>query len=773
MPDPTHPITAISGYVGRGWPVFACNTQKRPKTENGFHDAHLDFERHRDHWVNNPADTIGIATGYSNGSGLLVVDLDSYKEGGHPEWDALSLAGGLPGTFATGTGQGGLQLWFTVSEVIGSTTETIRGDGVRNVDTRCDGGYVIAPPSVTIFGPYTVIDDRDPVPAPEWLVEFAKRRKGNGGGVDGYIPVTTAAVAATLPDLTPAERERLDAYADSAVRGEIRRLVECREAAVAPDSGMAYRGPGWDQTVFEVACNLLELANSPWNRLTETEAHTILLAESPYDSGFSEARVVGRWDSARKRIGDSARPVPSLPSGGGFFIPFEGGDGGVIDPGSFFVKGEGLNVTLLAQAVLDMGPLAVEDNRERATWSYRRGVWVESPNEISDRIAVLLGARFRPNHVATVTPSLKQRLTAQGHVITCEPVPEFVNCLNGMLRWRTGELLPHSPSYYSTCQLPVEWDAGATCRGFEKFVAAVMPPDAVDYLWEVLGYMVFSGNPLQKAVLFHGAGANGKGTLIRVLTALLGERNTSSVTLADITEGKFEVVSLFGKIANLAGDIDPAYLRSTAKFKAITGEDTISAQRKFEAVFNFKCWATPLFSANEFWKSADTTMGYKRRWVVVPFPNTFTVSPGFSEELSVETAGILVGAVVGLQRLMERGEFAPPESAREEKERFELAADQVMEWLSEDPAIVTADPTLLSVETRASDAYQAYRSWAEQNGSGALNASKWKQRMESMGYGWRKSGERKVVGLGIDRQLNHLRHFGQNASLHLSTVPDL
>ena len=54
---------------------------------------------------------IGIATG----SGLLVIDLDSYKPGRHPDWDAFARNnGGLPETMEILTGQGGHHYWFTV-----------------------------------------------------------------------------------------------------------------------------------------------------------------------------------------------------------------------------------------------------------------------------------------------------------------------------------------------------------------------------------------------------------------------------------------------------------------------------------------------------------------------------------------------------------------------------------------------------------------------------------------------------------------------------------
>jgi putative DNA primase/helicase len=118
-----------------------------------------------------------------------------------------------------------------------------------------------------------------------------------------------------------------------------------------------------------------------------------------------------------------------------------------------------------------------------------------------------------------------------------------------------------------------------------------------------------------------------------------------------MTEGKFEVADLYGRQANLAGDIEPRYLRETAMFKALTGGDMINAQWKHRDPFNFVCHATPLFSSNELWRSNDNSEGYHRRWVHLPMERNVTELGAFDEDaLLAELPGILVkaiGAAVG------------------------------------------------------------------------------------------------------------------------------
>ncbi|MPZ08570.1 MAG: hypothetical protein GEU26_19540, partial [Nitrososphaeraceae archaeon] len=149
--------------------------------------------------------------------------------------------------------------------------------------------------------------------------------------------------------------------------------------------------------------------------------------------------------------------------------------------------------------------------------------------------------------------------------IACEPIGELVNFRNGLLDWRSGELRSHTPDVLSTVQLPVNYNPDATCPAFDRFLAEVVPADMIDIVWELIGYLVFSGNPLHKAVMLMGGGNNGKGTFLHVLEKLLGgKRNITAVSLHDLVNTRFSTASLYGKLANIAGDIDGSYLESTA-----------------------------------------------------------------------------------------------------------------------------------------------------------------------------------------------------------------
>jgi len=400
-----------------------------------------------------------------------------------------------------------------------------------------------------------------------------------------------------------------------------------------------------------------------------------------------------------------------------------------FDPDKYFWdKSIGLDVTLLAKDVLEMGPLA--KGIDGVTWAYRDGVWRLEKDAIEHRAVALLGRRYRNSHVGNVTAVIK----AQIPVIECDPVHSFLNTQDGMVDWETGEVKPHSPDYFSTVQFPWRWDPsgldGSKCPRFDRFLDDVLSPDYQTLVWQMIGYLLYSGNPRQVAFLLLGGGNNGKGTLMRVLSALLGRDNYATETLTQLNVNKFAAINLYGMIANLAGDIDAKYQEDTAMFKTLTGEDMVSGERKFGDRIKFFCWAVPVFSANKTPGSADTTEGYTRRWKIVKFERKLSASeviPGYSDLLIDELPGIAAKAIGYLRDVMAGG-FKDDGEIAQGHEEFTREIDQVKQWIDE-----CTEPAATAVEERSA-AYKSYRLWADSTGVSRLKAAEFYTRLAAAGY---------------------------------------
>lgn len=241
---------------------------------------------------------IGIATGRT--SGIFVFDIDP-KDGGWDSMRALAEDHGKDwaGGYRVRTGSGGLHLYFAYPEdfEIGQKAGTVFGKGI---DIRGKGGQVVAPPSRNAAGAYELLRDVEIGPAPDWMLKALRPKERKQPEVAAPAPAVDMG----------AEARRLQGYVDGALEHELGRLDELTRMAARP--GQPYLGPPWDTTTFEVAANLLELANADWNSLTPDTVEALILqhAPKPDNDGWTLERVHEKIDSAAKKVDGEAAVYP-------------------------------------------------------------------------------------------------------------------------------------------------------------------------------------------------------------------------------------------------------------------------------------------------------------------------------------------------------------------------------------------------------------------------------------------------------------------------------
>jgi hypothetical protein len=189
-------------YADRGWPVFplAPRTKIPLKDSRGLYDATCESNRLRAWWSSTPEANIGLRTGLA----FDVLDVDAH----HGGLDTLAdIVGADDVLVACGpcvrTPNGGAHLYYL------PTGFGNRAGIAPGIDWRGDGGYVVAPPSVTREGDYTwhvqngeaFNYDRPLVPVPKWLCDLVGRadapnvpsvgphnRPPTSKGTNGYTP---------------------------------------------------------------------------------------------------------------------------------------------------------------------------------------------------------------------------------------------------------------------------------------------------------------------------------------------------------------------------------------------------------------------------------------------------------------------------------------------------------------------------------------------------------------------------------------------------------
>lgn len=385
----------------------------------------------------------------------------------------------------------------------------------------------------------------------------------------------------------------------------------------------------------------------------------------------------------------------------------------------------GLRTYEAVRRVRAEGPLAYGvDGR---FWSYGTGVWRPAGRAVDTRVCRVLGERYRPSLGTAVRDVLRAELPE----LAVEPVHPM-NFRNGMLRWDAAPapaLVGHHAEFWSTVQLGVSWVPDATCPEFDRFVSECVPADDRQRLWEVIGYLMMSGNPLQRAFLLHGPGGNGKGVVLAVLRALLGAENVSSTPLHDLAGDRFATAELHGRLANICGDIDASYIEHTARIKEITGEDVVKAERKYGDPFYFKPWCKMVFSANGIPGASDSSTGWSRRWEVIGFP----YAPARPDRTLVKTLttadsleGIAVRAVGALRELIASGNFDHGESALAAHRKFAQKSNKVLAWMHEEGYM---DPTSWYPK---SELWRRFHRWDVEEGGRTYGRNGFYERLEQV-----------------------------------------
>ncbi len=172
-------LRSALNYGGRGWHVFPCRERaKEPLTKHGFRDATTNVAIIQDWWEKWPDANIGIATGAISGFWVIDIDHDEINQVfGHEVFASLvERFGPIPATIEQNTPTGGKHILFR--HVDRQVRNSVNRLG-RGLDTRGDGGYIVAAPSIhprgglyswsEEYGP----DETELSEAPRWLIELA------------------------------------------------------------------------------------------------------------------------------------------------------------------------------------------------------------------------------------------------------------------------------------------------------------------------------------------------------------------------------------------------------------------------------------------------------------------------------------------------------------------------------------------------------------------------------------------------------------------------
>jgi putative DNA primase/helicase len=226
---------------------------------------------------------------------------------------------------------------------------------------------------------------------------------------------------------------------------------------------------------------------------------------------------------------------------------------------------------------------------------------------------------------------------------------------------------------------------------------------------------VLSGRTdMQKMLLLIGPTRSGKGTIARMLIELIGRGHVAGPTLASLGTN-FGLSPLLGKPLAIISDArlgnTPAHT-VVERLLSITGEDMLTVDRKFRDPWSGKLPTRFVILTNELPRFRDSSGAIANRLLILQMTKSFLGREDrtLDSRLRAELPSILAWALQGLDRLNANGKFTVPGSSEDAANLMADLASPVSAFVR-DRCVRGPDKSV-----PADRLYDAWRSWAEDNG---------------------------------------------------------
>jgi putative DNA primase/helicase len=287
---------------------------------------------------------------------------------------------------------------------------------------------------------------------------------------------------------------------------------------------------------------------------------------------------------------------------------------------------------------------------------------------------------------------------------------------NGVVDLSTRALKPHTPGLFNLFSLPFSYDPEATAPAWQAFLDSVLPGDrqAQEFLGEWFGYVLSGRTDQHKIAALIGKKRSGKGTIARVLGALVGRGNVAGLNLGTLS-GTFGLEPFVGAALAVASDVrwkSRTIGDAVQILLEISGEDSQTVARKNRTAWKGSLGVRFMLMSNDTPTFSDRSGALVDRMVYVSFRQSFygREDIGLTDKLISELPGIFNWSLDGLARLTGRGRFTQPESGLHEQEATRRLADPVGAFL-EDWCTLSDE-----AEVGLDHLYLKFRHWCESEG---------------------------------------------------------
>jgi phage/plasmid-associated DNA primase len=280
---------------------------------------------------------------------------------------------------------------------------------------------------------------------------------------------------------------------------------------------------------------------------------------------------------------------------------------------------------------------------------------------------------------------------------------------------------PYRKEHYATWRLDLDYDPNATCPlwlelldDYFEHKPAEEREQLIVLLQDFAGTTLIDKLPkaLKRALVLYGASDTGKSILLRVLSAILADK-TISIALADITGPHSLEEFMYRRPWVLDEAFENNVWLLSASVKAIISREPLSINRKNLPLFTKEIIAPCMWGTNHPPSFKESTEAMVNRLLIVLLTRVFDknnpvgvaakarcINPTWEPSdliLDRERAGVFAWMIVGLKRVLERGNFVNTEEGKAMLNEMRLNANPVAGFVANcieydvDAMISTAD----------------------------------------------------------------------------------
>jgi putative DNA primase/helicase len=309
--------------------------------------------------------------------------------------------------------------------------------------------------------------------------------------------------------------------------------------------------------------------------------------------------------------------------------------------------------------------------------------------------------------------------------------PMVLNTPAGIVDLRSGATRARRADDYCTQVAAVAPDPTTSAPAWARFLSDVFQGDdeTIAFVQRALGYCLTGDRREQKILFLHGVGANGKSTLIDMVSWLLGTYGlklpASALMQTKAERHPTELAQLRGRRLAVSSELEEGQFWAEARIKELTGDELLTARFMRQDFFEFRQTHKHLIAGNFKPRLRGGDPALARRFVLVPFRATFEGSrrdPLLPLKLRAEAPAVLAWMIAGAASWHDMG-LAIPESIRGASAEYMAAHDDVGLWLDE---CCNVGPDYAE---GAGDLYAAFRLWKQDRGEHAPSQTTWGERM--------------------------------------------